>query len=232
MYWLFSLTSLFMVVLIWIVNFPRVERKEDERAGALATHIELLKQPVVWLFFLGIFFYVGLEQGLSNWMSQFLATTHGYNPQVEGAGAVAGFWGMMTIGCLLGLVLLKFMDSKKVLLGFSVLGIAAVTLALFGPKEYVLYAFPACGFAMSVMWSIVFSLALNSLPKNHGTFSGILCTGIFGGALFPLLIGNIGDRVGLRWGMCVVYIPLLYIASIGIWAKPLIANQTFTAERT
>jgi MFS transporter, FHS family, L-fucose permease len=232
MYWIFSVVSLGMILLIWSVRFPRVERKEDERVGAWATHLELFHQPVVWLYFLGIFSYVGLEQGLSNWMSQFLASQHGMNPQTDGANAVAGFWGMMTVGCLLGLLLLKFFDSKKILLAFSALALAAVTLAIFGPRETALYAFAACGFALSVMWSIVFSLALNSLPKNHGTFSGILCTGIVGGALVPLMIGNLGDAVGLRWGLCVVYVPLLYIAAMGFWAKPLITNQTFTAERT
>ncbi|MGZ3723681.1 MAG: MFS transporter, partial [Bdellovibrionales bacterium] len=119
-----------------------------------------------------------------------------------------------------------------ILLGFSALALISVTVAIFGSPASALYAFPACGFALSVMWSIVFSLALNSVPKNHGTFSGILCTGIIGGALFPLLIGSLGDKLGLRWGLCTVYIPLLYIASMGLWAKPLIQNQTFVSERT
>jgi FHS family L-fucose permease-like MFS transporter len=230
MYWLFSAISIGMVVLVIAVKFPRVERTEEERAGAWDTHVELLRMPVVWLFFLGIFFYVGLEQGLSNWISEFLATEHGFNPQVEGANAVAGFWGMMTVGCLLGLLLLKLMDSKNVLLGFTALGLAALTVALFGPKEQTIYAFAICGFALSVMWSIIFSLALNSLPKNHGTFSGILCTGIVGGALIPLIVGSIGDAAGLRWGLCVIYIPLLYIASIGLWAKPLVKNKTLIPQ--
>ena len=48
------------------------------------------------------------------------------------------------------------------------------------------------------MWSIIFSLALNSVSRHHGAFSGILCTGILGGAVVPLLVGALGDRIGLR----------------------------------
>jgi MFS transporter, FHS family, L-fucose permease len=145
---------------------------------------------------------------------------------VEGANVVSGFWGLMTVGCALGLVLLKFIDSRKVLLLFSCGTLVAISAAIFGPTSIALYTFPIVGFTISVMWSIIFSLALNSIPKNHGTFSGILCTGIIGGALVPLLIGSLGDHVGLRAALCVLYIPLAYIFAMGIWARPLVTNKT------
>jgi MFS transporter, FHS family, L-fucose permease len=73
---------------------------------------------------------------------------------------------------------------------------------------------------------VVFSLALNSVPRHHGSFSGILCTGIVGGAFVSLAIGSLGDRVGLRAAMIVLYGTLGYILSVGFWARPLIANAT------
>lgn len=226
MYWIFSLVTIVMIALVAFVRFPRFDKNEDEKAGAISTHIELLRQPVVWLFFAGIFAYVGIEQGLSNWMSEFLSRQHGFNPQVEGANAVSKFWLFMTVGCGLGLVLLKFFDSKKVLFGFSTFAVVTMSFAIFGSSGIAPAAFAITGFAISVMWSIVFSLALNSLPKNHGTFSGILCTGIVGGAVLPLIIGSIGDRAGLRVGLCVLYLPLAYIWSMSLWAKPLVQNKT------
>jgi fucose permease len=87
------------------------------------------------------------------------------------------------------------------------------------------------GFCASVMWSIIFSLALNSVDKHHGSFSGILCTGIIGGAIVPLVIGWLGDRIGLRAGMLVLYLTLAYIFGIGLWAKPLITNKTIHSEK-
>jgi len=94
-----------------------------------------------------------------------------------------------------------------------------------------LYAFPCVGFFASVMYPIIFSLALNSLEEHHGAFSGILLTGIIGGAVIPLIIGAIGDRLGLRTGMFFLYITLGYILSIGFWAKPLIKNKTIQDSR-
>lgn len=107
----------------------------------------------------------------------------------------------------------------------------SLTFALFGPGKVALVAFPMVGFFASVMWSVIFSLALNSVAKHHGSFSGILCTGIIGGAIVPLIIGWLGDFFGLRFGMSFLYLILGYILSIGFWSKPLITNVTFRDKK-
>ena len=230
-YWVFAVLVVLMIVVLAAVRFPTVVRKEEERAGAWATHKALFKNRTVILYFLGIFAYVGTEQGVANWISQFLVTYHGYDPQTIGAGKVSLFWGLMTVGGILGLVLLKFLDSRKVLLGFTAAALVFLTLALFGPGPLALVMFPLMGFAASVMWPVIFSLALNSVDSHHGSFSGILCTGIIGGALVPLVIGRLGDLFGLRQGMLVLYLTLGYILSVGIWARPLIANETIAMKK-
>jgi len=118
-YWIFAFISFVMIAIILLVRFPKVIRKEDEVVGAWETHVELFKQRTVILFFLGIFAYVGMEQGIANWISEFLRSYHGFRPEVEGASTVGLFWGMMTVGCILGLVLLKIIDSKIVLRIFA-----------------------------------------------------------------------------------------------------------------
>lgn len=128
-YWIFAFVSFLMVIIILFVRFPKVIRKEDEIVGAWQTHIELFKQKPVILFFLGIFAYVGTEQGIANWISEFLRTYHGFKPEIEGAGTVGLFWGMMTVGCVLGMGLLKVMDSKVVLRIFTIAAFAALTMA-------------------------------------------------------------------------------------------------------
>jgi len=231
LYWVFTLVTLLMVILMSVVKLPVVVLKDDEKAGAWQTHKELFKNKTVVLYFFGIFAYVGSEQGVANWISKFLSTYHGLIPQTAGADAVAYFWGLLTIGCLLGLVLLKIFDSRKILIGFSVAAILSLSVALFGPKSIAVFAFPMVGFFASVMWSIIFSLALNSLKSHHGSFSGILCTAIIGGAILPVIIGWLGDLFGLRIGMMFLYITLGYILSIGFWAKPLINNETIKTKK-
>jgi FHS family L-fucose permease-like MFS transporter len=225
-YWAFLAVFVLLIALTMWVTIPRVELTESERAGGLDTYRQLIRERPVQLFFLGIIAYVGTEQSLANWMSQFLSTYHHFSPTQEGAHAVGLFWGLMSIGCLLGLVLLKLFDAKLVLAGFTVMALVFVGLALFGPANVALFAFPATGFFLSVMYSIIFSLALNSVSRHHGAFSGILCTGILGGAVVPLLVGTLGDRFGLRIAMLTVFATLGFILSVSWWARPLIRNET------
>ena len=223
-YWVFALTSLLMILLIAAIKFPAIELQADEKIGTAENFKELFKNKFTLLFFLGTFTYVGTEQGIANWMSKFLQLYHGLSPETAGAQAVAWFWGLMTAGCLLGLVLLKLFDSRKVLQLFVAGAVISLSAALFGSAGVAVVAFPLCGFFASVMWSVVISLGLNSIPKHHGSFAGILCTGIVGGAVVPLIIGTLSDFIGLRVSMFLLYITLGYLFSMGIWAKPLVNN--------
>ena len=230
-YWAFLFVFAALIALTAWLRLPVVELAENERAGGLQAYRELLGDRYVRLFFIGIIAYVGTEQSLANWMSQFLSTYHHFEPTKEGANAVALFWGLMSIGCVLGLVLLKLLDAKVVLAAFTLLAFVSVGLALFGPAQTALIAFPMSGFFLSVMYSIIFSFGLNSVSRYHGAMSGILCTGILGGAVVPLLVGMLGDWVGLRMSMLTVFATLAYILSVCFWARPLVRNETILTDR-
>ncbi|TKC63760.1 sugar MFS transporter [Pedobacter hiemivivus] len=230
LYWLFSFIFLLILLLLSFIKMPVVELKDDEKSGAKGVYLGLLKNKEVLLFFVGIVAYVGTEQALANWMSEFLRAYHGVDPNQEGAQAVAWFWGLMSLGCLLGLALLKLWDSKLILKIATLISMVTVSVALFGDKDMALYAFPTAGFFISVMFSIIFSLALNSVAQHHGSFSGILCSGIFGGALVPLIIGSLGDAIGLRYALMFVYITLAYILFLAYYAKPMINNKTVSLK--
>ncbi len=226
LYWIFSVITLLMMGIVVFLRLPKVEIPEKERVGIRQIYLELFKKRMVILYFLGIFCYVGSEQGVSNWISKFLLDFHRLDPQSSGARTVAYFWGCMTIGCILGMVLLKLFDSRKILIVFSTLAMMSLVFALFGSDTVSRLAFPMIGFFYSVMWSIIFSLALNSIEHHQGSFSGILCTGIIGGAVIPLVIGWLGDLVNLRMGLLFLFFTLGYIFFIGLWANPLITNKT------
>ena len=216
-----------MILLIAFAKFPKVELNEDEKTGNWGTIASLLKNKTVILFFVGIFCYVGTEQGVANWISEFLKTYHGMRPEVEGAQAVQWFWGLLTVGCILGLGLLKLIDSKIILRVFVVAAMISLGIALFtGNPQVSFYAFIGVGFFASVMWSIVFSLGMNSISEHHGSFSGILCSGIMGGAITPVIIGGLADIFSLRIGMMFNFLTLVYLLSLSFWAKPLIKNKT------
>lgn len=231
-YWLFAAATVAMAVFIGVLRLPAVQRKADESAGTLQMYRTLLRNPTVWLYFLCVIAYVGSEQGTADWMSQFLLRYHGLDPHVAGATSVSQFWGLLTAGCLVGMGLLKLFDSRKVLIGFSLGALLMLTLALFGPAQVAVLAFPSIGLFASIMWPTLVSLSLNSVPTHHGPLAGILCTGIMGGAVLPLLIGYLGDLYGLRVGMMLLYVTFGCILSVGFWARPIINNALIRSRKS
>ena len=227
MYWIFSASVVVMIALLAITKFPQVQHTAEERAGSFAMYRILARKKVVWMYFVAMLAYVGCEQGTADWISKFLAQYHGFDPHTTGAAAVSWFWGLMTAGCLVGMLLLKIFDSRKVLIGISIGALVCLTLALFGSANVAAIAFPAIGLFASVMWPIVISLALNSVAEYHGSFAGILGTGMgIGGAVVPVIVGRIGDHIGLRNGLAFLYVTFGIVLSVGFWAKPLISNAT------
>ena len=232
MYWIFAAFTLAMVAVLFFSRFPRVELTSDEQAGSLEMYGALFRKPMVWAFFLCVFAYVGSEQGTADWISKFLSQYHGYDPHTAGATAVSWFWGLLTAGCFIGMLLLKIFDSRYVLIGACVGALFCLTAALFGSANVSVIAFPAIGLFASVMWPILVSLGLNSVAEHHGSFAGILSTGIMGGAVVPLIIGRIGDHFGLRAGVAFLYLTFACVLSVGFWAKPLITNATISLKKT
>ncbi len=232
MYWIFAVFTLLMIVVLYLSRFPQVEHTVEEQAGSWEMYGSLFRKPMVWAFFLCVFAYVGSEQGTADWISKFLAQYHGYDPHVTGATAVSWFWGLLTAGCSIGMLLLRVFDSRYILRGTCIGAFLCLTAALFGPARVSVIAFPAIGLFASVMWPILVSLALNSVAEHHGSFAGILSTGIMGGAVVPLIIGRIGDHFGLRAGVAFLYLTFACVFSVGFWAKPIISNATFSLKKT
>jgi len=232
MYWIFAVFTLLMIAVLYFSRFPQVEHTAEEQAGSWEMYGSLFRKPMVWAFFFCVFAYVGSEQGTADWISKFLSQYHGYDPHTTGAAAVSWFWGLLTAGCLIGMLLLKIFDSRHVLRGTCVGALLCLTAALFGPAKVSLIAFPAIGLFASVMWPILVSLALNSVTEHHGSFAGILSTGIMGGAVVPVIIGRLGDHFGLRAGVAFLYLTFACVFSVGFWAEPIITNATITRKKT
>lgn len=223
-YWVFFLFFAASIVIILFIKFPAVHLSEDEKIGDSSSFKELFSNKYVILFFLALFSYAACEQGNGNWLTQFLFKYHSVDPQTTGAKVLSGYWLLLTIGCGLGMILLKYFDSRKVLLAFAFSSIISLCLAVFGFGKLSILGFLLLGLSHSVMWPLILALAMNSVKKHHGSLSGILFAASTGGAFGSVMVGRIGDLAGLRMGLFFLIVCYLMVTSVYFWSKSSIKN--------
>ena len=223
-YFLFILAIIALLVFLYFLKTPDNQSKLEK--FDINVFSKFLNNRISYFYFFGIFSYVGVEQGINNWSSEFLYQYHSLDPEKVGVEVISAFWGNLTIGTIISLFLVKFIDEKKLLSIYALTSSIIAFLAIHGDYEISVLSFKLLGFSISGVWSVMISLALNSVPKNHSIFTGILLTGIVGGAVFPFIVAGIGQIFNLKVGMHVILIGLVYLLYVSFTAKTLISNKT------
>jgi fucose permease len=225
-YWLFMFLALSLMVIVLLVRFPKERTISSAPTAKNNAYKELFRNKYVFFYFFAFVAYASCEQGIAAWMSKYFQDVHGLDPLTEGAMRLSLYWMLLTVGCLGGMVLLKFFESRKVLACLTACSIISLLLALHGGTEVSKIAFPMIAIFESVMYPVIMSLALNSVKKHHEVLAGFMFTASIGGALGPAIIGNVGDWFGLGTSLHYLFIPLLVVFSVAFWGKPLVENKT------
>lgn len=225
-YWFIILIIIIALIITIAAKFPPKHPDPEKLTKGNKSYWTLIKNKYAVLYFIALVAYASCEQGNAVWMSKFFQDHYGMDPLTGGASVLSWYWILLSGGCLLGMVCLKFFDSRKVLAAFSILALASFTLGIYGNVNIARIAYPLVGLFESVMWPVILSLAINSVSGNHETLTGFMFTASIGGALGPFIIGSLGDQWGLHASLHYVYLPLLLVFSVAFWAKPLVNNKT------
>src|SRR5208282_5455494 len=79
------------------------------------------------------------------------------------------------------------------------------------------WAILGIGLFCSVMWSNIFSLAIEGLGPLKSQASSLLVIAILGGALLPPALGAVADAWGIQFGFVVPMLAFAYIAFYGLY---------------
>ena len=214
---------IFLLIFLYLLKIPSNNSKVEQ--FDFKTFFNFLLSKKTTFYFFGIFCYVGIEQGINNWSSEFLYQYHLLDPEVVGVEVISSFWGNLTIGTVVSLFLVRLIDEKKLLNIYSLSSALLILFAIHGNANFSVLSFKLLGFSISGVWSVMISLGLNSVSKNHSILTGILLTGIIGGAIFPFIIASIGQLFGLKIGMHTILFGLIYLSYVGFKAKPIVSNK-------
>ncbi|CCX63701.1 glucose/galactose transporter [Prevotella sp. CAG:1058] len=192
---------------------PIHEERIEGKASSFGECLKLLGKPIVLLSFLGIMCHVGIDVGTNTTAPKLLIERLGMTLN-EAAFATSLYFIFRTIGCLTGSFFLRVMNNKT----FFVISVVMMALSmlgmLFGTSKIVLYAAIALvGYGNSNIFSIVFSQALLSEPDKQNEVSGLMIMGLFGGTVFPLLMGFASDAIGQAGAVAVMAVGVVYLFS-------------------
>ena len=199
-----------VIAILWLAATPIEEEKPDKASG-FASCLRLLGHPFILLCFAGIMCHVGIDVGTNTTAPKILMER--LEMTLDEAGfATSLYFIFRTLGCLSGAVILRKVAAKT-FLGVSVGCMLAAMVLLFASSSLpVIYAAIALiGFGNSNVFSIIFSQALLAVPEKKNEISGLMIMGLFGGTVFPLLMGFASDAVGQNGAVAVMTAGVLYL---------------------
>ncbi len=172
---------------------------------------KLLGTPIVLLTFFGIICHVGIDVGTNTTAPKILMERLGISLN-DAAFATSLYFIFRTVGCLSGSFILRILPNRT----FFIISVLMMALSMcglfFGREAWVLYtAIALVGFGNSNIFSICFAQALTSMPEKQNEVSGLMIMGLFGGTIFPLLMGFASDAIGQAGAVIVMAIGVVYL---------------------
>ena len=207
---IYAAITLLSFLLLEVTEIPK--EAESGKATSLKEAFGLLGDKTVLLFFLGIFFIVGVDVGTNTVSTKLLIERCGIDVDKASLGASVYFI-CRTIGAFLGTFLLARMDDIKYLKINLFLAVASMAFLFFvRPAWAILAGIGGIGFFCSSVFSVLFSQALKARPEKANEISGFMITGVCGGAVIPPLMGLATEWVGNQRGsLLVITLCLAYL---------------------
>ena len=211
---IYFVVSIVATLLLWTTSMPSEPKASEEQPAVGKQFINcfrLLGVPVVLLSFLGIMCHVGIDVGTNTTAPKLLIERVGMTLD-EAGFATSLYFIFRTIGCLTGSYFLRVLQTRTFFIISVVMMAAAMLFMAVGNTKLLLYAGIALvGYGNSNVFSMCFAQALTAMPDKQNEVSGLMIMGLFGGTIFPLLMGFASDAVGQIGAVLVMAVGVVYL---------------------
>ena len=207
------------VIATLLLFYTPVEREEPSQGGSSFGEAVKLLVPhkgtvaLVLLSFIGIMSHVGIDVGTNTTAPKLLIERLGMSLN-DAAFATSLYFIFRTVGSFTGSFFLRIMSNRL----FFTLSVVMMLLAMIGmavgESKAVLYTSIALvGYGNSNIFPLIFSQALLSEKDRQNEVSGLMIMGLFGGTVFPMLMGFASDAVGQVGAVLVMAVGVIYLFS-------------------
>ena len=206
---IYLIVGVLAALILWLT--PIHEEMSEGKSSSFMDCIKLLSKPIVLLSFLAIMCHVGIDVGTNTTAPKLLMERVGMTLN-EAAFATSLYFIFRTVGALTGSFFLRILKTRWFFI-FSVLLMAASMALMFGGQsKMMLYtAIALVGYGNSNIFSMAFSEALLSVPDKQNEVSGLMIMGLFGGTIFPLVMGFMSDAMGQAGAVAVMAVGVIYL---------------------
>ena len=209
---LFALYAIISFLSIAVLGGTPIEEEKPDKASGIWESVKLLASPFVFLCFMGVFCHVGIDVGVNTYAPKIIMERLTV-PLEEATFATSLYFIFRTGGTFLGTFFLRYMSQRLFFLISVVMMIASMVILFSCSSLGALYTGIALvGFGNSNIFAVVFSQALNNRPKERNEVSGLMIMGLFGGAIFPVIMSYCADFLGgVSAAIAVLTIGVLYL---------------------
>lgn len=200
-------------------RLPTLGNESEEEATAASGEAagSLVKQSHLMLGVVALFLYVGAEVAIGSFLVNFMAQPDIAGlPEQKAGHYLSLYWGGAMVGRFIGSAVMRRIKPGR-LLAFNA---AVVVLLLLGAMAMsgpvAMWSVLAIGLFNSIMFPTIFALAIDRLGGRTSTGSGWLCTAIVGGAIVPVIMGFVADRIGLQLAFIVPAVCYAYVVHYGL----------------
>jgi FHS family L-fucose permease-like MFS transporter len=188
-----------ILVIMFFLKLPEIKMtdSEIESAKKIQYRSSAFKYPHVWLGSLAIFLYMGIEVGISSFFPDYAVKLgiQGINP----VDMLKYYWGGMMVGRILGIFILRKFKPSLILTicGIGAAALLGTSLALSSvAPNMAMWLFLGTGLFHSIMWPVIYSLALEDLGPHAKVASGVIASSVIGASILTLIMGKIQSVTG------------------------------------
>jgi fucose permease len=210
---------------LWLMATPIKEAPVHVEANTFGSVIRILKDKRIVLYFLGILFVVGVDVGINTTSSKILMERCGLS-SIEAGYGPSVYFAFRTLGTFLGAFFLaRYASTKFFRWNILVAIIALIALLFAGDKMMVFALFAIIGFTIANIFPIIFAMAIQARPDKANEISGLMITGVFGGAIIPFFMGVLSDAIGSQVGAVIIILAsALYLLFLAFKQKQIPQN--------
>lgn len=214
-----AVALLVIAAAVWMKRDRLKGLERQDQAGGLFHAFGLLARPRFAFGVACIFLYVGAEVAIGSLMVSYLVQSDVWGASEQEAGNhLVYYWGGALVGRFVGAGVLRTVSPGRVL-AIVALGAMALCLVSAGTTGAVSgWALLAVGLCNSVMFPTIFALASEGLGARAAEGSGVIATAIVGGAIVPVLTGQVADLAGLHASLALPAACYLVILAFGLYA--------------